>query len=91
MKLFLESLDVDLSDIIQISPFIPKKRNQARVEIDKPKEEKTSNEKARVLLNSTVKFFLICAMSRLGYDRIEECEISKVIWNILKTVQEGTY
>ena len=44
LKLFLESQDEDLWDIIQIGPFIPKKRNQAGGEIDKPKEEWTIEE-----------------------------------------------
>lgn len=38
MKLFLESQYRYLWDIIKICPQKPKKRNQARVEIDKPKE-----------------------------------------------------
>jgi len=90
MKLFLESQDVDLWDIIEIGPYKPTKRNQAGVEIDKPKEEWTSNEKARVLLNSRAKFFLSCASSKPEYDRIGEFETAQEIWNTLRTTYEGT-
>lgn len=68
-KRFLESRDMDLWDIIQIGPFIPKKRNQAGGEIDKLKEEWTLDERARVLLNSKAMLFLTCASTRLEYDK----------------------
>ena len=64
MKLFLESQDVDLLDIIQVGPYKPKKRDQAEVEIEKPKEEWTPDERAKVFLNSKAKFFLTCSLSR---------------------------
>jgi len=50
MKLLLEFWDVDLWDIIRTGSFIPKKKNQARIEIDKPKTKWTFDERAKVLL-----------------------------------------
>ena len=41
MNLSPKSQDVDLWDIIEIGPYKPTKRNQAGVEIDKPKAEWT--------------------------------------------------
>ena len=61
---------MDLWNIIQIDPHKPTKRNQDGVDINKPKEEWTVGEKARDLLNSRAKFFLLCALSRTEYDRI---------------------
>ena len=55
-------------DIIQIGPFIPKKKNQTRVEINKSKEEWTLDEKAMIILNSKAKFFLTCALSISEYE-----------------------
>jgi len=72
MKLFLESQDVDLWDMIETGPYKPTKRNQAGVEIDKPKAKWTQEEKATVLLNSKIKFFLTCALRKYEYDKIEE-------------------
>lgn len=75
MKLFLESKDVDLWDIIKIDSYKPTRRNQARVEINKPKAEWTQEEKPRVLLNSRAMFFLKCALSESEYDKQNNLEL----------------
>lgn len=75
MKLFMESQDVNLWDIIKFDPYKSTKRTEAR-EIQKPKVEWTSEEKARFLLNSKIKLFLTCALSRYEYDKVKKCQIA---------------
>lgn len=81
MKLFLESQDVDLLDTIEIGPYKPMEKTQAWVEIEKPKEEWTSEDKARVLLNSRTRFILTCALSISKYEKVTKCLTIKDIWN----------
>ncbi|XP_058775330.1 uncharacterized protein LOC131649593 [Vicia villosa] len=56
----------------------------------KPQASWTPEEKNQVLLNSKAQFILSCALSREEYDRIEECNTAKEIWDKLKIHHEGT-
>lgn len=39
-----------------------------------------TDEKAQILLNSKTQLFLTCVLSRNEYDKLEEKEIAKEIW-----------
>jgi len=56
----------------------------------KPQAEWSKEENESVLLNSKAQLFPTCALSREGYDRVEECTTAKEIWEALKIHQEGT-
>ncbi|XP_058787460.1 uncharacterized protein LOC131661835 [Vicia villosa] len=56
----------------------------------KPQALWTPEEKNQVLLNSKAQFILSCALSREEYDRIEECNTAKEIWDNLEIHHEGT-
>ena len=90
MRLFLESQDTDIWEIIEDGPFTPMSTNADGTEVVKPKSAWTIDEKHKVLLNSKSKFFLTCALGRSEYDKVAGCETAKQIWDTLKTAHEGT-
>jgi len=53
------------------------------------KEDWLEEEGKRVLLNFKAKLFLTMAFSREEFDRIQECDTAKEIWDTLKIHHEG--
>lgn len=69
MKLFLESQERDLWEIVENGPHFPKVTNEG-VETVKPKALWTNDEKARVVFNFVEKHYLTCALRRSEFDKI---------------------
>lgn len=90
MRLFLESQDIDLWEIVEESPCSPTITNAKGASVSKPEEIGTVDEKTRVLLNSKGKFYLSCALTIEEYDKIAGCTIVKETWDTLKIAHEGT-
>ncbi|XP_058784566.1 uncharacterized protein LOC131659382 [Vicia villosa] len=91
MRLFLLSQDINMWSIIETGNFTPMTAStDAAPAAPKPQASWTPEEKNQVLLNSKAQFILSCALSREEYDRIEECNTAKEIWDKLKIHHEGT-
>ncbi|XP_058784171.1 uncharacterized protein LOC131658941 [Vicia villosa] len=77
--------------IIETGNFIPMTApSDVAPAAPKPHVSWNTEEKNQVLLNSKAQFILSCALSREEYDRIEECDTAKEIWDKLKIHHEGT-
>ncbi|XP_058774735.1 uncharacterized protein LOC131649005 [Vicia villosa] len=91
MRLFLLSQDINMWSIIETGNFTPMTApTDAAPAAPKPQASWTPKEKSHVLLNSKAQFILSCTLSREEYDRIEECNTAKEIWDKLKIHHEGT-
>ena len=90
MRLFLESQDTDIWEIVENGPYIPMTTFDDGTVTPKQKENWTTEDKRKVLLNSKSMYYLTCALGRSEYDKIANMETAKDIWDTLKTAHEGT-
>ncbi|MQM15590.1 hypothetical protein Taro_048535 [Colocasia esculenta] len=58
------------------------------LQISKPKEEWTDEDRKKKSLNSKAKSFMCCALSKQEFNRISTCKIAKDIWGKLKLTYE---
>ena len=90
MRLFLESQDTDIWEIVENGPYVPTAVFDDGTEAPKQKENWTTEDKRKVLLNLKSMYYLTCALGRSEYDKIANLETAKQIWDTLKTAHEGT-
>ncbi|MQL83791.1 hypothetical protein Taro_016282 [Colocasia esculenta] len=60
------------------------------LQIFKPKEEWTTEEKKKISLNSKAKSFMCCALIKQEFNRISTCKTVKDMWEMLRLTYEGT-
>jgi len=84
MELFLQPQDNDMWTIVENGNYIPYDEDLNV----KKKEDRSEEEGKRMLLNFKAKLFLIMALSREEYDRVQECKNAKEIWDTLKIHHE---
>ncbi|XP_073224904.1 uncharacterized protein [Cicer arietinum] len=77
MRLFLISQDNNMWFVVENGDHVIKTNNTGLTSDEKPQAQWTTNENAKVLLNSKAHLFLACALSREEYDRVEECKNAK--------------
>ena len=73
MELFLQPQDNDMWTIVENGNYIPYDEDLNV----KKKEDRSEEEGKRMLLNFKAKLFLIMALSREEYDRVQECKMPK--------------
>jgi hypothetical protein len=86
MELFLISQDTYMWAVITDGDYVPKTAEW----VIKEKHTWTTDEKAKVLLNSKVSLFLSCALTMEDNERVDECTNAKEVWDTLKVHHEGT-
>lgn len=69
MKLFFESREGDLWEIVENGPYTLELTNEQGVQTDKLKVSWTNEEKARVVYNFRAKHYLTCALSRSEFEK----------------------
>ncbi|XP_020101440.1 uncharacterized protein LOC109719276 [Ananas comosus] len=80
MKIFFQSLDFDIWDIIESGYIAP----------SKSRAEWNEAEKFRFQLNAKAINSFLCALSREEFHRISTCTTAKEIWDKLEVTHEGT-
>ncbi|KAL6321533.1 hypothetical protein AAG906_021728 [Vitis piasezkii] len=88
MTWFLQSINIDLWDIIEDGPHIPSKLENG-VMVPKPKHEWDELDRKKVQLNAKVIFILHCVIDRNEFNRIWQCKSAKEIWRLLENTYEG--
>ena len=88
MTWFLQSINLDLWDVIEDGPNIPSKVEN-RVMVPKPKHEWDELDRKKVQLNVKTVFILHCVIDRNEFNRIWQCKSAKEIWRLLKITYEG--
>ena len=86
---FLQSIDLDLWDVIEDDPTFPSKLVD-RIMIPKPKKEWDKRDRRNFQLNAKTVYILQCAIDRNNYNRICQCKSAKEIWKLLEVTHEGT-
>ena len=86
---FLQSIDLDLWDVIEDDPTFPSKLVD-RIMIPKPKKEWDKRDRTNFQLNAKTIYTLQCAIDRNNYNRICQCKSAKEIWKLLEVTHEGT-
>ncbi|PNX73781.1 phytoalexin-deficient 4-2 protein, partial [Trifolium pratense] len=87
MELFLRSQDTHMWTVIEDGDYVPLVKDSTT---PKTKDEMTTQEADRVLLNTKAQLFIKSALCREEYDRIMECKTAKEMWTTLQTHHEGT-
>ena len=87
MTWFLQSINLDLWDVIEDSPTFPSKLID-EVMIPKPKQEWDECDRKKSQLNAKVVYTLQCVMDRNEYNRICQCKLAKEIWKLLVLMKE---
>ena len=89
MKIFTESIDPTLWQIIQNGPLeITKLENGKK--IPKTYEEWDENDKTRYALNSKAINIIYCSVSADEFKKLSRCETAKQMWDKLQVTHEGT-
>ncbi|CAJ2648355.1 unnamed protein product [Trifolium pratense] len=73
--------------VIEVGDYTPLVKDSTT---PKTKDEMTTQEADRVLLNTKAQLFIKSALCREEYDRIMECKTAKEMWTTLQTHHEGT-
>jgi hypothetical protein len=89
MTIFIQSIDLDLWDIIESGPLVPEYLVGEEIK-SKPRSLWTDNEKKQVQLDFNAKNILISALGKDEFYRVSQCKSSKEIWETLQVTHEGT-
>ncbi|MQL76298.1 hypothetical protein Taro_008682 [Colocasia esculenta] len=80
MEFFLQGYDYRIWSIIE----------DGDLQISKPKEEWTIEDKNKLSLNNKVKSFMCCALTKQEFNRVSSCKTTKNMWETIKLTYEGT-
>jgi len=88
MQIFVEVIDLNIWEAIEIGPYIPTMvvRNAT---IEKPREQ-WDEERRRVQYNLKAKNIITSALGMDEYFRVSNCKNVKEMWDTLQVTHEGT-
>jgi len=86
MELFLRFQDTYMWGFITDGDFVPTTKEG----VVKENSAWSTDDKARVLLNSKARLFLSCTLSMEKSERVDECKNAKEVWETLRVHHEGT-
>ena len=89
MHIFIEAIDLNILEAIEIGPFIPTMvvRNET---IEKPREQWDEDERRRVQYNLKAKNIITSSLSMDEYFTVSNCKNAKEMWDTLEVTHEGT-
>ena len=86
MMAFLESMHVDMWDVVENGDYIP--INELGMEL--PRNQWSEEGKLRYLLNSKARNALMCALSQEEYAKVHSFKSAKQMWDTLALTYEGS-
>ena len=89
MTWFLQSIDLDVWDVIEDGPTFLTKLVDG-VLVPKPKQEWNELDRRNFQLNAKTIYTLQCSMNKNEYNIICQCKSAKEIWRLLEITHEGT-
>lgn len=89
MKIYLQSIDYCLWEVVQNSPFVPTKTVDGKTVPKEPKEWSDDN-KNNLSLNARAINILYCALDKDEFNRISSCKSAQSIWHTVEVGHEGT-
>ncbi|KAH9763962.1 Integrase catalytic domain-containing protein [Citrus sinensis] len=90
MRIYLQTLDYEIWEIVNDGPFMPLTKNEVGEDIPKPSRDWNEFEKRKASLNSKAMNALFCALDKKEFHRVSSCESANEIWHKLEVVYEGT-
>ena len=90
MKIFLESIDLNIWNSIEEGYTLPTRRNEEDVLVSKKLKEFTDYESKEASYNAKAKNLITNALGRDEYFRVASCKTAKEMWDVLEVTHEGT-
>jgi len=93
MQIFIEAIDYNIWEDIEIGPYVPTivdGSTSTGTTIEKPREKWSEEDKRRVQYNLKTKNIVTSALRIDEYFRISNCMSAKEIWDTLQLTHEGT-
>jgi len=88
MKIFVESLDRGIWDVIENDLFIPKFEKDD-VFIEKPWSQWTDDENKRAKFDCIAQNIITSTLNSKEFFRVSKCESAKEMWDTLKAAHES--
>ena len=89
MQIFIEAIDLNIWEAIEIGPYIPT-MVVGNATIEKPREQWDEEERRRVQYNLKAKNIITSALGMDEYFRVSNCKNAKEMWDTLQVTHEGT-
>jgi len=89
MKIFIESIDQGIWDAIINGLYTPKHIVE-NVQVDKPWNQWTEEERMRVQYDCNAKNILTSSLNMDEFFRVSQCKSVKEMWEVLEVTHEGT-
>ena len=90
MENFVQSVDIDMWDIIQEGPIVIYSTGEGGRRVEKTKAQYTEADKKKVQLNHKAMNTLLCSLTEKEFSRVQLCENVKEVWDSLRNTYEGT-
>lgn len=89
MQIFIEAIDLNIWEVIKISPYIPT-MIVGNATIEKSRKQWDEKERRRIQYNLKAKNIITSALGMNEYFRVSNYRNAKEIWNTLQVTHEGT-
>ena len=89
MHIFIEAIDLNIWEAIEIGPYIPT-MVAGNTTIEKPREDWSEEERRLVQYNLKAKNIITSALGMDEYFRVSNCKSAKDMWDTLQVTYEGT-
>nr|KYP53552.1 hypothetical protein KK1_024445 [Cajanus cajan] len=89
MQIFIEAIDLNIWDAIEIGPFIPTIVVGHEIK-NLPKDQWSEDDRRKVQYNLKAKNIITSALGIDEYFRISNCKSAKEMWDTLEVTHEGT-
>ena len=89
MQIFIEAIDLNIWEVIKISPYIPT-MIVGNATIEKSRKQWDEKERRRIQYNLKAKNIITSALGMNEYFRVSNCKDAKEMWDTLQVTHEGT-
>jgi len=91
MQIFIEAIDLNIWEAIEIRPYIPTIVDASTsTTTQKPRDEWTEEDRRRIQYNLKAKNIITSALGINEYFRVSNCSNAKEMWDTLQLTHEGT-
>ena len=89
MLIFLKCKAEEIWDAVETCPYIPMKTVDGK-EVLTPKAKLTTHDKEMVKYNNKAIHILFCALSKMQFNKVQQCSTAHEIWRTLEITYQGT-
>ena len=88
MRIFVETIDLDVWDAIEKGPFVPTNVVDGK-SVEKPRSEWTDEDKKKVQHNLKAKNVITSALRPDEFFRVSNCKTAQEMWDTIEVTHEG--